>query len=118
MREEDYAQITVADWCKVHGIEMIHIANERKTSVAAGRLLKRKGVMAGVPDCYFPIGNEHYPALWIELKIHPNKLTKAQEEFLTRRANQGHAAMCIKGKSSTELANNVIEFLKGFYGIS
>lgn len=117
MTEEDYAQITVADWCKAHNIEMIHIANERKTNLYQGRILKRKGVMAGVPDCYFPIGNEHYPALWIELKIHPNKPTKAQEEFLTRRANQGHAAMCIKGKSSTELADNVILFLKEFYSL-
>lgn len=119
--EEDYAQITVADWCGVHGIEMHHFALERQCSPAQGKILKRKGVKKGVPDIYIPVpcvtgSGQMFQGVWIELKIHPNKPTKEQRDFLERRNKQGYYAGCITGKTSTECADKAILLIKSFYG--
>jgi len=40
--------------------------------------LKRSGVRAGVPDVCLPIARMGYNALYIEMKVKPNKPTKMQ----------------------------------------
>ncbi len=115
MTDEDYAQITANDWCSVHKIPFYHVANERKTNIGQGALLKRKGVKRGFPDCFLPRPNDRYHGLFIELKIHPNQLTKEQREFLDDRTAEGYHAVCCTGKTSTELADMAIEVIRSFY---
>ena len=49
--QEDDLQKQVAKYLDLLGLLWFHPANERKTSPAAGKRLKLKGVKSGVPDC-------------------------------------------------------------------
>ena len=65
---EDRLQIAVAKYLDALNIVWCHVANERKTSVMAGKRLKQKGVKSGVPDVLIFEPNKGYNGLAIELK--------------------------------------------------
>jgi hypothetical protein len=113
--EEDYAQITVSDWCLANKIPFFHFASERKCGVIYGKILKRKGAKRGVSDCFLPRPNARFHGIWIELKIAPNGLTKEQKAFIEDRKEEGYYAVCCREKTSTELASAAIEVIKNFY---
>lgn len=117
IKPEQYAQIAVCHFARVHKIPFIHYANERKCSHVYGQLLKKMGVVAGVVDCHLPKSNDTYKDLWIELKILPNKLTKLQQTFMEERSNEGSYVCCCAGKTPKETADKAIEFISWFYGI-
>lgn len=87
MYKEDLELIKYFDWvgwqAKIDPrLKLIHhIANERKVSFKWGQILKQKGVRAGVPDVNVAIPSHGFPGMWIELKIPPNTLSSAQEDF-------------------------------------
>lgn len=83
---EDDFQISVAKLLDAYGFVWFHAANERKTSPAAGRKLKEKGVKAGVPDCIIFVGGQTF---FIELKVIPNKLSDTQEAWRTKLWHEG-----------------------------
>ena len=87
-----------------------HVANERKTSMYEGRLLKRLGVISGVPDVFIMLPNHRYHALIIELKAGKGKLSPAQQTFLDNMNSQGYCAVCCHG---FEAAKAVIETYMG-----
>lgn len=119
LSEEDYAQITISDFCAVNNIPFYHFANERKCGVVQGKILKRKGVKKGVADCFLPRPSQGqgFSGLWIELKIYPRKATIEQVEFLVDRRAEGYEALLIAGKNSIELADKAIQAICDFYGI-
>lgn len=55
-----------------------HIPNERSASIQRRITLKRAGVLKGVPDICVPVRNNKYSALYIEMKIKPNKPSPEQ----------------------------------------
>lgn len=85
---EDRLQIAYFDWVRLKRITdirykyIIHPANERKCSLLAGALLKRKGVSKGIPDilCFYPNGGYH--GLVIELKSEKGAPSTEQEAWL------------------------------------
>ena len=86
-RSEDLELIKFFEWVDWHAkvdnrLEAIyHVANERSTSWASGKILKQKGVRSGIPDVFCAIPSHGSHGLFIEFKIAPNKLTANQERF-------------------------------------
>lgn len=86
---EDNELVKFFDWVRLHEERdprlksIYHVGNERKTSPRQGAWLKRKGVRAGIPDVVVPIPMGSDAALYVELKIKPNKLSDAQGEMCT-----------------------------------
>jgi hypothetical protein len=67
--------------------------------------LKKEGVKSGVPDVFIAYAPKDKKGLWIEFKAHPNKLSEAQLEWMTKLLGQGYeAAVCY----SLEEAENVL----------
>lgn len=81
-----------------------HFANERKCSIAQGRLLKKMGVKKGVPDFFLAIPKDGKGGLWIELKVGINKPTPEQKEFLARKILMGYTALCVWGSEAAKEA--------------
>lgn len=90
---------------------IFHVANERKCSYITGRILKKKGVRAGVPDIIIPIASSGYHGLWIELKVKPNRLTPDQSRFIDLLIALGHCARVCW--SATEAIELIKEYIKG-----
>lgn len=97
MGREDDELITLVEWINWQANKdprfslIYHVANERKTSWAAGKRLKAKGVRRGVPDICVPIPSGDYHGLYIEMKIKPNSLTPEQVLFCTGLREQRYA---------------------------
>ena len=93
---ETAIQINVVTWFKYnfpeYGDDLIHIANERKTSYNQGKILKKMGVKRGIPDLFLSVPNSYAHGLWLELKAGKGRLSKEQQEFLTRKRLQGYEA--------------------------
>lgn len=97
MKPEDGLQIAVADYLRLQypNILWFHVANERQTSPQRGAKLKRMGVKAGVMDIlifeekYKDGIYDTYKGLAVELKIPPNKQTKAQIEMMYKFIKAG-----------------------------
>ena len=87
--KEDNLQKTVAKYLDLKNFLWCHVANERKTSLQAGKRLKLKGVKSGVPDVLIFETNSIYNGLAIELKIKPNKTTDNQKKWLKNLSAKG-----------------------------
>ena len=94
---ENQIQIALMAWIKLqlpHIFDYtIHIANQRKTSLQAGALLKKLGVKAGVSDIFIAWPTNQYFGLWLELKTHKGKLSAEQHVFMERMSKVGYKAM-------------------------
>ena len=66
------------------------IPNGGKRNKATAAKLKAEGVKAGVYDLHLPVARGGFAGLWVEMKIEPNKLTKAQREWGALMREQGH----------------------------
>lgn len=111
---EDIALINIVNWFDYtypeFSEDFLHIANERRCSIQQGRILKRKGVKAGVADIHVAIPNAGYHGLWIELKVNNGKLTKAQKRFLARKVLRGYCALALWGEEAVK------ETIKAYLG--
>lgn len=104
MTYEDIEQIHLMDWARLQQkahpeLELLfHIANERKSTPAAGQWMKQKGVKAGVPDLCLPVARNGKHGLWIELKrAGGGRLSEAQKEWLDRLRDEGYEAKVCHG---------------------
>lgn len=100
---EDAIQIEVAAFLDILQLPAFHVPNERHCSPAAGAILKRKGVKAGVPDVIIcrahvivipaadgePAHNLIRHGLAIELKAPGNYPTPEQKAWLERLQSEG-----------------------------
>ena len=81
-----------------------HVPNERKASIARRMTLKRAGVRKGVPDICVPYPSGGYHALFIEMKIKPNRPSPAQIELLEKLAAAGNYTMlCWSAKEAIDI---------------
>lgn len=60
-----------------------------RNKATAGRL-RAEGVKSGVSDIFIPIPANGYNGCWMELKIKPNRVSEAQQEFLNAMEAHGY----------------------------
>lgn len=71
------------------------VVNEGRRSPIHGRQLKFIGLRRGVPDYHYPVPNDNYYGLWIEMKTRNKKdsyLSEYQKEWLEKLRKIGHYA--------------------------
>jgi hypothetical protein len=93
---------------------LIKIPNEGKRNAFTGYCLKVIGLRAGVPDYFFPVPNEKYHGLWIEMKAVKGSTTRDnQKEWIEKLKKIGHYATYAYGwqdaaKIATDYLTNKI----------
>jgi hypothetical protein len=85
---------------------IFHVANERRTSIAHGVRLKRKGVRSGIPDVFCLIPNKDYHGLLMEFKTEKGKLSKTQSECLKLFHALGY---CVRVPRSADEAISILK---------
>ena len=93
-------------------LPFLHIANERRTSAQAGALLKRMGVVSGIPDIFIPRATKKFHGVWIELKVGKNKLSSSQLDFINKMITEDYGAFVAYG------SDECIEIIKKLYDIN
>jgi len=84
-------QWVAANLRKYPDLECLYaIPNGGQRNKAVAAKLKAEGVKSGVSDLHLPVARGGFCGLWIELKIEPNKPTKAQIQWLESMRAQGH----------------------------
>lgn len=98
---EEAQMITFFDYCRANAFRHLvfelayHIPNERKASIARRMTLKRSGVRKGMPDICVPVSIGPYGALYIEMKVKPNKPSPEQIQIIDRLNEAGnYAVLC------------------------
>lgn len=92
---EDELLASFFDWCRWmqntdprYGL-VVHVPNEGRRSWAEGKRMKRKGLVAGVPDVLVLHPGNGYPGLALEFKVGRGKLTPAQYEWRLKLLSAG-----------------------------
>lgn len=97
---EDDEQEIVIEYCKLKGIEVVHIANEGKRSIAYGARTKRLGLRKGFPDLFFPYAQRGFHGLFIEMKRDiKSKATPDQRWWIAYLTKQGYRAVICYGSN-------------------
>ena len=70
---------------------------------------KTTGLVAGVPDIIWPVKNDRFSGLWLEMKIKPNRPTEKQLEFIELLNSEGyHAQVVWSAREAEEVVINYI----------
>lgn len=102
-------QITVIEWCKLHGILVNHTANEGKRTPWQGNKLKKMGLSKGFPDISILEPRGKYHGLYIEMKRKGNKPTTEQIEWLRNLKSKGYATgLCYSASDAIALIEKYI----------
>lgn len=114
-RPEEHEQTAFFDYCRamahVHqGYELAFaIPNERKASIQRRIAMKRAGLTKGIPDICVPVGNDKYSALFIEMKVKPNKASPEQMDILKKlNAVGNYAVICWSANDAIEIINKYL----------
>jgi len=117
--KENEIQSALMEWARLnerHKPELallFHIPNGVQKSIAGGRLFKRIGQKAGVPDLFLPVARGGFHGLWIELKSKTGTLTTAQKHWLQELKAQDYAVeVCRDWKKA---AGFIMDYLRGEY---
>ena len=92
---EHNEQVALIQWCKLHerkypGLELLYATpNAGKRTPRQGAWMKAEGMKAGVPDLCLPVARGKYHAMYIEMKVPPNKPTKEQAVWIDNLRAQG-----------------------------
>jgi len=81
-----------------------HVPNERRASIPRRVALKRAGVRKGIPDIVVPVPNDKYGALYIEMKVKPNKASPEQMAIIRHLNAMGnYAVLCWSASEAIEI---------------
>lgn len=115
MGREEQEMIAFFDYCRAKAKRhpayalAFHIPNERKASVARRMTLKRAGVRKGIPDICVPVSCGGYHALFIEMKVKPNRPSPEQIELLEHlNAAGNYARLAWSSKEAIEILDKYI----------
>lgn len=115
-RPEEREQTAFFDYCRA----MAHshsgyalafaIPNERKASVQRRMAMKRAGLTKGIPDICVPVANDKFNALYIEMKVKPNKASPEQMDILRKlNAVGNYAVICWSADEAIEIITKYIQ---------
>lgn len=104
MLSEDEIQMQIVQWLTLMGIVCFHIPNERNSSVANMRRLKRLGLLPGVADLevWIPIQGKT-KTVYLEVKRHDGRQSENQKLF---------QAMCVKAGHPYHVVRSLEEAIK------
>lgn len=86
------------------------IPNGGNRDAATGAILKREGVVAGVPDLFLPFSAGGYGGLFIEVKAPGGVVSPAQKDMIQRLRGSGYAvALC---RSTQSILDEAIRYLR------
>jgi|YNPBryulayer2012_1023412.scaffolds.fasta_scaffold42434_1 hypothetical protein len=75
---------------KYPNILIFAIPNGGKRHIITASIMKREGVVRGIPDLFIAYPNGKYAGMFIELKVGTNKLTKHQKEIINVLEKAGY----------------------------
>ena len=88
-----------------------HIPNGGKRSITEGAMLKRCGVVSGVPDVFIAVPAHGLHGLFIEFKAGKNTATDNQKEMMRLFTKQGYyCQICYSEESALDALN---DYLRG-----
>ena len=107
---ESGEQQAVIEWCRMNMgrypmlKNIYHAANEGKRNPATGKRMVSEGLKKGVPDLCLPVPRGSYGALYIDMKIKPNKPTQAQEECIRDFRSAGNlVCVCYSAEEAIKI---------------
>lgn len=107
---EEREQTTFFDYCRLKALTdprysaVFHIPNENKSSIPRRIALLKAGLKKGIPDICAPIPRGGYGALYIEMKIKPNKPSAEQIAVLKHLNDLGnYAVVCWSSNEAIEV---------------
>lgn len=107
-----WAQLQAAAWPALRNL--YHVPNEGKRGRAAAGMAKAAGLKPGVPDLVLDVPAGIYHGLRIEMKVHPNRPTKDQKDWLQRLQGAGYlAAVCYSAEAARGLITRYIHLKEG-----
>lgn len=114
-RPEEQEQTAFFDYCRamshVHSGYALAFAipNERKASIQRRIAMKRAGLTKGIPDICVPVGNDKFNALFIEMKVKPNRASPEQMDILRKlNAVGNYAVICWSADEAIEIITKYI----------
>ena len=75
---------------KYPNILIFAIPNGGKRDIVTASIMKREGVVRGIPDLFIAYPNGKYAGMFVELKVGNNKPTKHQKEIMKMLENTGY----------------------------
>ncbi len=91
-------QVKVVVYAKKRGLRMFSIPNGGRRSYLEAVRLKQQGVVAGIPDMFFPMARKGYHGLFLELKrISGGVVSEEQAWWCAELANQGYKVEIARG---------------------
>jgi len=75
---------------KYPNILIFAIPNGGKRDIVTASIMKREGVVRGIPDLFIAYPNSKYAGMFIELKVGNNKPTKHQKEIMQQLESSGY----------------------------
>jgi hypothetical protein len=115
MSEHD-EQVAFFDWVQIQRnsderyYNIVSTPNEGKRTEYYGKYLKDQGMSSGFPDISVLVPTLRGPAMFIEMKVRPNKVTENQAGWLDRLSRWGY--QCYVCWSSDEAINVTTEWMK------
>ena len=117
-KTEYQIQCEVMEWTRKNrdrlpALHWFHCSlNGVKLSPGQATKAVKSGLKAGIPDLFFPLPNEDYYGLFIELKRPGGKLSDRQEQCLAYLRHVGYqAVVCYSTREAIEAIEEYIQLL-------
>ena len=106
--------IAFAEWLRYKGIPFFHPANGGKRSIIQATLLKKMGVLPGVPDFIILKAPKGYRGIAIEMKraVGNSTVSASQKAVMSMMSHEGWLVFVAYGFAN---AKKYIEGLEPFY---
>jgi hypothetical protein len=96
---------------KYPNILIFAIPNGGKRDIITASIMKREGVIRGIPDLFIAYPNGKYSGMFIELKVGNNKPTKHQKEIMQMLEKAGYyVTICYTINEFMKEVNNYLGY--------
>lgn len=107
---EELQMFAFFDYCRAKAAHdpgyalAFHIPNESKASIPRRQSLKRAGLKKGVPDICVPVSSGEFHALYIEMKVKPNRPSPEQIQLIDELNKVGnYACLCWSAEEAIDI---------------
>ncbi len=86
------------------------IPNGGNRDAITGKMLKREGVKAGMPDLHLPVARHGFNSLYIEVKTPEGRLSKVQRAMIEKLQQHGNAVYVCR--STEDILQTLRDYLE------